>query len=166
MMDSRPTIVIDTNAWLDLLLFEDPRASALREALRDGVVSAIASEPCREEWSRVLGYPQLGLDPARRRALTIAFDELVHSHDVHADFREPIVLPRCRDRDDQKFVQLAYDTRARWLVSRDREVLALGRRTARAGWFEILTPQAWSLTGTGDTALGVGRARARTDRTA
>lgn len=144
-MDSRPRIVIDTNGWLDLLLFGDPRASALRDALRSDAVSAVVSEPCREEWLRVLCYPRLRLDDAGRQALILAFDRLVRPCADGADAREAAVLPRCRDRDDQKFVQLAYDARARWLVSRDRDVLALGSRTARAGWFEIVTPQAWSL---------------------
>ncbi|MDQ3286909.1 MAG: putative toxin-antitoxin system toxin component, PIN family [Pseudomonadota bacterium] len=146
MTDSRPRIVIDTNAWLDLLLFEDPHVSALRAALRERTVRAVTNAPCREEWLRVLAYPQMRLDDERRQALTIAFDALAQPCQLDAEAREPVVLPRCRDRDDQKFLQLAYDARARWLVSRDLEVLALGRRTARAGWFEILTPQAWSLT--------------------
>lgn len=145
MMDARPRIVIDTNAWLDLLLFDDPRVAALRNALRHGAVCAVVNEACRDEWLRVLRYPQLRLDGARRQALGDAFDGLVQHLEPGADQREPVVLPRCRDRDDRKFVQLAYDARARWLVSRDLDVLALGRRTARAGWFDIITPQAWSL---------------------
>lgn len=145
MSHSRPRIVIDTNAWLDLLLFDDPRASVLREALRDGAVCAITSEPCRQEWLRVLAYPQLRLGNACQQALTVAFDSLAQPCDFDTDVRAPVVLPRCRDRDDQKFVQLAFDARARWLVSRDLHVLALGARTAREGWFEILTPQGWSL---------------------
>lgn len=145
MTHAAPRIVIDTNAWLDLLLFDDPRAAALRRALHDGAVHAVINGDCRDEWLRVLQYPKLGLDPARRAALQLVFDALAWPLPGDAPLREPATLPRCRDRDDQKFVQLAFDARARWLVSRDQEVLALGRRTARAGWFDIVAPQDWTL---------------------
>ena len=145
MTGSAPRIVLDTNAWLDLLLFEDPGADTLRAALHNGDISAVVNEACRAEWQRVLQYPQLQLDQDRGTRLSQAFDALACLLPGAALVREPAPLPRCADRDDQKFVQLAFDSGARWLVSRDREVLALGRRTARAGWFEIVTPQAWSL---------------------
>lgn len=146
MTHDLPRIVLDTNAWLDLLLFEDPRVAVLRAALHDGDVAAVVNAACRAEWQRVLQYPRLQLDLDRRLLLSQAFDTLTCLL-ADGSMREPEPLPRCRDRDDQKFVQLAFDSGARWLVSRDREVLALGRRTARAGWFEIVTPQAWSLSG-------------------
>lgn len=137
-------IVLDTNVWLDLLLFQDPRAATLAAALRDGRVVAVTSAECRAEWLQVLGYPRLQLDEDRRAGLVQAFDSLAQPLPDAAPAREPTLLPRCADRDDQKFLQLAFDSGARWLLSRDRDVLALGRRTARAGWFEIVTPQAWS----------------------
>ena len=142
---SVPRVVLDTNVCLDLLLFGDPRCAVLRSALAGGAVHAISDAECRDEWLRVLGYPQLHLDDERRATLVQAFDELMHAMPDDATAREPVPLPRCADPDDQKFVQLAFASGARWLVSRDRDVLALGRRTARAGWFEIVTPQAWSL---------------------
>ena len=37
----------------------------------------------------------------------------------------------------------AADGAARWLLSRDAEVLRLARRTHREGLFEILAPDAW-----------------------
>lgn len=144
MTKTVPRIVIDTNAWLDLLLFDDPRAMALRQSLRGGTVHAVSNAACRDEWLRVLQYPQLALDSGRRASMLMAFDTLARPLPDDAPLREPAALPRCRDRDDQKFVQLAFDANARWLVSRDREVLALGRRTAGAGWFEIVTPQDWT----------------------
>ena len=147
MTGSAPRIVLDTNAWLDLLLFDDPRVATLRAALHNGDICAVVNAACRAEWQRVLQYPQLQLDRDRGTRLSQAFDALACLL-PDGSVRDPEPLPRCADRDDQKFVQLAFDSGARWLVSRDREVLALGRRTARAGWFEIVTPQAWSLAGT------------------
>lgn len=140
---ARPRLVLDTNACLDLLLFGDPRAAPLRAALDARLVEAVCDAECRNEWLRVLDYPQLGLDDPRRAALSTAFDALVTCLPTGSGRAPDARLPRCADRDDQKFVQIAFDAQARWLVSRDREVLKLGRRTARAGWFEIVTPEDW-----------------------
>ena len=54
----------------------------------------------------------------------------------------PAVRLVCRDPDDQMFIDLALAERARWLISRDRAVLALAKR-ARAQGLEILTPERW-----------------------
>jgi len=48
----------------------------------------------------------------------------------------PPAVPACRDPLDAPFLQLAAAGRARWLVSGDRDVLALAGRTA----FGIVSP--------------------------
>ena len=53
-------------------------------------------------------------------------------------------MPRCRDPDDQKFLDLATRVRARWLLSRDDHLLVLAKRARRDGLFAILTPSEWS----------------------
>ena len=142
-----PRVVLDTNVCLDLLLFGDPRAEALQRALARGDIIAVGNRECRDEWLRVLRYPALRLDETRRAALVGAHDALLHSLDAidpAAASRPHATLPRCRDPDDQKFLQLAHDAGARWLVSRDRHLLSLARRCRREGLFEILTPEQWS----------------------
>jgi predicted nucleic acid-binding protein len=54
-------------------------------------------------------------------------------------------LPRCADPDDQKFLELAFASRARWLLSKDKELLKLDRRTSNTGLFSIWLPQLWSV---------------------
>ncbi len=137
-----PRIVLDTNVCLDLLLFEDPRANVLATALRTGAVVAVIDAGCRDEWLRVLGYPALRLEDTHRAALVAAFDALMHPVDALRRGGKP--PPRCMDPDDQKFLHLAYDSGARWLLSRDRHLLVLASRCRRDGLFEILTPQAWA----------------------
>lgn len=139
-----PRVVLDTNACLDLWVFGDPRVAGLLAALQAGALQAVTNAECRDEWQRVLHYPQLRLSDAARRAHADAYDGLVHClPDDTAPPRAGVALPRCADRDDQKFLQLALTSGARWLVSRDNDVLALGRRTRRDGLFEIVSPQAW-----------------------
>lgn len=133
-------MVLDTNAWLDLLVFRDPRAARLDDALRSGRVEAAVDAACRDEWLRVLDYPQLALPAERRVALLAEFDR--QSVPV-APHRAPRPLPRCADPDDQKFVELAWACNARWLVSRDRALLALARRMQRECGLAIVTPEQW-----------------------
>jgi putative PIN family toxin of toxin-antitoxin system len=139
----RPRVVLDTNVCLDLFVFGDPRVATLRAALQSGDVVAVTDMGCREEWLRVLEYPQLRLDQAARVAAIAAFDAQVKLLPTAAVAEG--VLPRCADPDDQKFLHLAHACGARWLLSRDDALLVLARRTRRDGLFEILLPDAWTL---------------------
>jgi predicted nucleic acid-binding protein len=49
-------------------------------------------------------------------------------------------LPACRDRDDQKFMDAALAAGAHFLVTKDRRLLDLAKRTVRFG---ILPPEAF-----------------------
>jgi putative PIN family toxin of toxin-antitoxin system len=142
---SVPRIVLDTNVCLDLFLFRDPHCAHLMQALQRGVVQAVTREDCREEWCAVLHYPQLPIDDATRPAIAAAFDALVPClSPAMLDAGDARPLPLCADPDDQKFMELALAARASWLLSKDKELLKLDRRTRSAGLFPILLPQAWS----------------------
>lgn len=134
-------LVLDTNVWLDLLVFDSPRCAWLRRRLQDGSALALSDAPCRDEWRRVLGYPALRLDDARIDALRQAYDATVRHLDAPCRPQPWPALPRCRDRDDQKFLELALAGQATLLLSRDDALLALDRRTTRLGLFRIRHPQ-------------------------
>ena len=137
-----PRVVLDTNVCLDLLLFRDPATAALAVALHSGDIEVVSDSECRAEWQRVLGYPVLALDLPARLRLCADYDARVR---LMADATTAAVLPlpRCADPDDQKFLELARRAGARWLLTRDRALLALSRRTERDHGFAILTPQQW-----------------------
>lgn len=136
-------IVLDTNVCLDLFVFDDPRCARLRDALRGGDVIAVTDDACRDEWLRVLRYPALQLDEALRDAATARFDAVLRDNASLRHEGAPPAIPRCRDPDDQKFLELAARVRARWLLTRDDHLLALAKRARRDGLFEILTPSEW-----------------------
>jgi predicted nucleic acid-binding protein len=92
----------------------------------------------------VLHYPGLPVDAAARPRLIAAFDALSHMAPARQALAA-VPLLRCADPDDQKFLELALDTGARWLLSKDRELLKLANRTWRVCRFAILQPKAWSL---------------------
>jgi len=135
-------VVLDTNVCLDLFVFADPRCADLASALASGAAEAVTTADCRDEWLAVLEYPQLALDTFVRERAVRAFDARVRTLPTVC---AAVALPRCADRDDQKFLALAAAAGARWLLSRDNALLKLGRRTLRDAGFAILTPEQWSL---------------------
>jgi len=135
-------VVLDTNVVLDLLVFGDARARPLCEALQAGRLLAITSEATLFELADVLGRPFVapwGVPAEQVLATLRGWGQTVA--DASASPTPP--APRCRDADDQKFIDLALVTGARWLISHDRALLALAKR-ARLRGLEILTPQAWA----------------------
>jgi uncharacterized protein len=137
-------IVLDTNVCLDLFVFDDPRCGRLRDALHAGEVVAVTDDPCRDEWMRVLRYPELRLDETMRAVAAARFDcTMKHHLPLPSEEGGLPPPPRCRDPDDQKFLELALRTGAHWLLTRDDHLLALAKRTRRDGLFAILTPSEW-----------------------
>ena len=67
------------------------------------------------------------------------------AHALMVSAREPSPRLVCRDPDDQKFIDLALSTQARWLISRDKALLALAKRAKPRG-LSILVAEHWTLT--------------------
>lgn len=131
-------LVIDTNVVLDLFLFQDPRTPELARAIRAGELRWLATPRMREECKRVLAYPHLqgvaaqkSVDPA---TVLAQFDAL----STPAEPAEPARL-RCKDVDDQCFIDLAVAHRAT-LISKDRHVLKLRKGLKRC---EVTVLQQW-----------------------
>lgn len=138
-------IVIDTNVCLDLFVFRDPRWTALLAALKDGSIKAVTRHDCRTEWLIVLGYPHLPLDEDSRPRVQAEFDALVECLPPESLLpRGDIPLPVCKDPDDQKFLELSRDAGALFLITKDKALLKLARKTARAGLFSIIPPDKWA----------------------
>ena len=135
-------IVLDTNVCLDLFVFKDPRWDGLLAALESGAVEAVTRADCRDEYLVVLHYKHLPLDEASRPLSAARFDALIK---VVAPPESGVRLPVCTDRDDQKFLELARDAGAGVLITKDKALLKLGRRLAKAGMFKVMVPEAWTL---------------------
>ena len=113
-------IVIDTNIWLDMLVFDDPRTRRLAGLLQPRApVQPLASEEMRAELADVLTRSRFALDHDRQATLLARFDATVLPAPPMPDCRLP-----CSDPDDRKFLDLAVGRRTDWLLSRDRALLA------------------------------------------
>ena len=121
-----PSLVLDTNIVLDLLVFSDPATPVLLDALQTARVRWIATQPMRDELERVLAYthivPRLAFYGLSAGDVLKRFDGLVQMVDV-----APKVALNCKDADDQKFIDLAAAHKA-MLLSKDHAVLALAKR--------------------------------------
>jgi predicted nucleic acid-binding protein len=103
-------------------------------------------EACDAELARVLAYP-LGrhtLDAAGQAAALAQcryFAQRIERQSLTADEIRPSTasLPRCRDPDDQKFLELAAAVHAELLITKDAALLELARRPALL--FRIVTPR-------------------------
>ena len=133
-------VVLDTNVCLDLFVFKDPRWDGLLAAIERGQVEAITRADCRDEYHIVLHYKHLPLDAASRPLSAERFDALIK---VVAPVPRLDRLPVCTDRDDQKVLEVARDAQADILITKDKALLKLARKTAQAGMFRIMVPEAW-----------------------
>lgn len=133
-------IILDTNVCLDLFIFRDARWHPLYQALREGRLEAVSRADCREEWRIVLGYSQFRLDASRQEQARQEFDTMIACLDMPT---LPPALPLCKDTDDQKFLEIARDAQAACLITKDKLLLKLARKTRRLGLFDIVSPQAW-----------------------
>lgn len=138
-------IVIDTNVCLDLFVFRDPRWQGLLAALQAGHIEAVTRADCRMEWLIVLGYAHLKLDDDARQRCIVAFDHLIECISPSCSAHVGPPLPLCRDRDDQKFLELARDADASMLLTKDKALLKLAGKLRRSGRFTIIQPQQWAL---------------------
>jgi len=124
-------LVLDTNIVLDLLLFQNPQVQGLRQALDQQQLRWLATVPMREELVRVLAYPKIALVLAR---LGHSVAPLLAQWDAGVSLVEvaPRCAVRCRDPNDQMFIDLAVAHRAH-LLSKDALVLRLAKRLLPLG---------------------------------
>ena len=138
-----PNLVLDTNAVLDWLVFGNPASQTIARAIVSGEVRWIVNAAVHDELAHVLSR---GAVDRWQPDLS----QLWHTWERHATQIEqpppgsPQRRPQCTDTDDQKFVDLALDHAARWLITRDRALLKLARR-ARALGLAIVTPERFTL---------------------
>jgi predicted nucleic acid-binding protein len=142
--------VLDTNVWLDWLVFADPAIAPVRAAVASGRLRLLGLPRGRDELADVLGRQSVRLqaEAARRRrglaggpvprAALAEFDALVAMRPA-----PPASGLICRDPDDQCFIDLAVAEGARWLLTKDRALLALARQARRRSGLEIVPPGAF-----------------------
>lgn len=130
-------LVLDTNIWLDWLVFADPSVGPIRRSVASQRAAVYIDDRCEAELVRVLAY-DLGkhsIDAATQAACLAACRRVALRAEVPEALQAK--LPQCRDPDDQKFLEAALAARADYLVTKDQAMLELTRRVST---FLIVTP--------------------------
>jgi predicted nucleic acid-binding protein len=131
-------LILDTNVWLDWLVFEDPRIVPLGRTIEAGAATVLATAPMLGEFAEVIRRPHFGLTPERCERLRERQAAVVEQHAPAPDCRLP-----CTDAADQMFIDLAVAHRVDWLLSRDKALLRLRRIAARRFGLHVGTPEDW-----------------------
>jgi len=130
-------LILDTNVWLDWLVFDDPSIAPIKAAVAADRAEAFIDAACEAELERALGY-DLGKRTVDIAACIALCRRVTRRIDSPAPEAERAKLPACRDPDDQKFLEAALAARAEFLVTKDRALLDLAQRALP---FRILTPE-------------------------
>lgn len=122
--------MIDTNILLDIYVFQDPCAAALNAQTLSGKLLPVASEQTNAEFIEVLARTKFGLSSDAQQTVLADWQHRSTLRDASQIARSPW---RCKDKDDQKFLDLAYSLRPCLLVSKDKQVLRFAKRALRDG---------------------------------
>jgi putative PIN family toxin of toxin-antitoxin system len=140
-------LILDTNIWLDWLVFDDTGIHRIRQLQEAGHVEILIDAACEAEFAEVITrkFARKSLD-ARAQAEALAhLRRLTTRIDAQLPLPERARLPRCKDPDDQKFLELAFAGEADVLITKDRALLDIFRRkkkqVGRTVSFKILTPE-------------------------
>lgn len=130
-------VVLDTNVLVSALLTRDGPPARILQAVHDGTLVLVLSEPLLEELREVLLYPKIrkrldahSIDVTRFIELLRFFATLVATNASSA--------PTVRDPDDRELPAVLVDGPADWLVTADQDLLEL------SGDYPILTPSAFA----------------------
>jgi putative PIN family toxin of toxin-antitoxin system len=131
-----PRVVLDTNVVLSALVFAQGHLAAVRYAWHSSHCRPLVSAATARELVRALAYPKFALTADEQRELLA--DYLPYCTTVRIP-RRPPKTPACRDPFDVAFLQLAIVGKAKYLVTGDRDLLALAGQLS----CPILTAEQW-----------------------
>jgi len=140
-------LVLDTNIWLDWLVFDDTGIHRIRQLQEAGHVEILIDAACEAEFAEVITrkFQKKALDAQQQAAALAHCRRLTTRIEAQLSLPERARLPRCKDPDDQKFLELAFAGEADILITKDRALLDIFRRkkkqVGRTVSFKILTPE-------------------------
>lgn len=127
-------VVFDTNVIISALLFSKSNFAWLRESWSQKTCVPIVSIETTKELLKVLTYPKFHLTEGEQIELLGEF--LPFAETKTTDTNMDPEIPICRDKYDQKFINLAHSASVDFLVSGDTDLLVLNDRVE----YSIITP--------------------------
>jgi predicted nucleic acid-binding protein len=129
--------ILDTHVALDWLLFDDPRTRFLAPALAAGAAQWLATPSMRREFELVLARNVFDRFSPDRARIADAWHRQARIVEEPAPSRW-----RCRDPDDQVFLDLAVAHGASTLFTRDKALRVLAPKLRGCG-VAVLPPEVW-----------------------
>lgn len=117
-------VVCDTNLILDWFYWKNPQETPLLYQLKDSQLVCVRCEQTLLELADVIRRPQFSLTLSQQEKILQQWGEL--SRPVSITRNSPIL---CRDPNDQKFLDLAFSAKARFLLTKDKDLLRCARKT-------------------------------------
>ncbi len=132
-----PRLVLDTNVMLDLIYWHDPSVAALAQSLQAKRLLALRSRPTMLELFDVLCRTNFAgstsaAAPYMKEAYRLT-EPIPLALELTLAAGQSSSTPRCRDADDQKFLELTVQAGAQALLSKDKLVLKAGKRLRHQG---------------------------------
>lgn len=123
-----PRFVFDTNIILDFFVFEDPGCRHFLQAPREGRILSFCTPSTLEELRLVLSRSLFSLPSEEQEKILTNWKALsVTLEDISQE------ALKCRDSDDNKFLDLAFQVKPCTLVSKDKLVLRVRSKARKFG---------------------------------
>tara|TARA_A100001015_G_C15034634_1_gene735350 strand:+ start:1336 stop:1791 length:456 start_codon:yes stop_codon:yes gene_type:complete len=135
-------IVLDTNVSLDLFIFKNKKLFKILDLLEKKIITSITCDRCRSEFIYVLNYKKLNLNFNEKISALNQFDKVNLIYKNHIS-KNNLCLPLCNDSDDQKFIELTYNSNSSFLISKDKAILKLAKKKNIKNFFKIMSPESW-----------------------
>lgn len=124
----KPIYILDTNIWLDWLVFQNDTLDELKAAWRNQSFEIIYTDEMLEEWMDVIGRAQFKLSTEQQTQKTADLEAIARRVETLGKPLNPIA---CKDKDDQIFIDTALMYGAVWLISKDKHLLMLKNRARK-----------------------------------
>ena len=131
-------LVLDTHVVLEMLLWHSPRHAPLLDSQKAGACVFLVDAATLDEFERVLAYSVLMLDAAQQAQVYVRY---LACAIPQVSLEAPADLPRCKDVNDQKFLELSYSADAFALITRDKKLLKIGKNKRYRQRFLTTTPE-------------------------
>lgn len=120
--------ILDTNIWLDWLVFQNDTLDELKAVHANGGFHIIYTSDMLEEFADVISRAQFKLSVEQQVSMLAQLTALAQKVETR---ETPLNTIRCKDKDDQIFIDTALSYQVDWLLSKDNHLLALRNRASK-----------------------------------
>ena len=120
-------VILDTNILLDLIVFKDISVEKLHVLFEKNKIYFLFSIETVNEFKRVINYKKFKFSETQKNKFIEELNYLIGNTDVFdLNISElPVII---RDPDDHKFIELAYQTKTKYLLTKDNDLLKIKKK--------------------------------------